>query len=588
MKGFFNHVLFIDLSNKKFRVEKMPDAVYENYLGGKGLATYLLLRHNEPGIDPFSSKNNFIIAVGPATDTKVWGSSRYGVFTKSPLTGIYSESYSGGRVAESISRTGFDAIVLQGSSSDPMWLEITDSGVVFHDAGDLWGLHTYEAEDAVKKKLAHREAGVLVIGPAGENLVRFSIIANNYWRCAGRTGVGAVLGAKKVKALAFHGEKKREVAYPELMSSFWDEWLEKSKDHPVVKVFKDYGTPALVAIVNKFEAFPSRYWSQGTVDGWEKIGAESLHEICNVKPHACNKCFMACGRLTEVVQGRHKGLKIEGPEYETIYSFGGLCMVLDINEIAYLNDICDRLGMDTITAGNLIAFAIEASKRGKISEKLDYGDVEAIVSLLHRIAKKEGIGAVLAEGIRHAAKEWDLEDLAIHVKGMEPAAYDPRILKGMGLAYATSDRGACHLRATIFKAELSGMIAPDQIEGKAEVFVDYEDRLTLLDSLIICRFYRDLYLWDELNKIIYGTTGMNLDKQGLQKLASRIRNATRTFNLREGITASDDTLPRRFFTEAIGSKHSVITEEELETMKKDYYRLRGWDEKGIPPPLPLI
>ena len=213
----------------------------------------------------------------------------------------------------------------------------------------------------------------------------------------------------------------------------------------------------------------------------------------------------------------------------------------------------------------MAAFAIEASRRGKIPDKLDYGDVDGIASLLHKISKKEGIGAVLAEGIRYASKKWGLEDIAIHVKGMEPAGYDPRILKGMGLAYATSDRGACHLRATIFKAELSGMIPPDQIEGKVEVFLDYEDRLTLLDSLIICRFYRDLFLWDEL-----------------QRLASRIRNATRTFNLREGITKDDDTLPPRFFKEPISSKRSVITEEEFERLKEEYYRMRGWDENGVP------
>jgi len=584
VEGFFNKILIINLREKTHREEIIPDEVYQNYLGGKGLGVYLLLKKNKPKVNPFSPENHFIIGLGPVTDTKVWGSSRYGIFTKSPLTGIFSESYSGGRVAEPMSRTGYDALILEDSSPRPVFLEITDQGVEFHHADDIWGLDTYESQDFVLEKIGkkEKEAGTIVIGPAGENLVRFAGIVNNYWRCAGRTGVGAVLGAKKVKAIVFYGNKERQVASPGVLDRFWDEWLQKSKDHPVVHAFKNFGTPGLVTIVNKFEAFPSRYWSEGTFRNWEDISAEALHSKCDVKPRACNRCFMACGRYTTVKEGRHKGLKIEGPEYETIYAFGGLCEIREIEEIAYLNDICDRLGMDTITSGNLAAFAIEASRRGKIPDKLDYGDVDGIASLLHKISKKEGIGAVLAEGIRYASKKWGLEDIAIHVKGMEPAGYDPRILKGMGLAYATSDRGACHLRATIFKAELSGMIPPDQIEGKVEVFLDYEDRLTLLDSLIICRFYRDLFLWDELATIVEGTTGLKLEKEGLQRLASRIRNATRTFNLREGITKDDDTLPSRFFKEPISSKKSVITEEEFERLREEYYRMRGWDENGVP------
>jgi aldehyde:ferredoxin oxidoreductase len=291
---------------------------------------------------------------------------------------------------------------------------------------------------------------------------------------------------------------------------------------------------------------------------------------------------MACGRLTSVEKGKYDGLKIEGPEYETIYAFGGLCLVRKLDEIIYLNDICNRLGMDTITGGNLAAFSIEASRRGKIREELDYGDAGAIASLLHKIARREGIGAVLAEGIRHAAKEWDLEDLAIHVKGMEPAGYDPRVLKGMALAYATSDRGACHARTTVFKAELAGIIAPEEIEGKAAIMIDFEDRLLLMDALILCRFYRDLYDWEELASIIKITTGLDLDKAGLQKIAANIRNAARVFNLREGIRREDDTLPRRFFEEGIGAENHVVTRDELEKMKDDYYRLRGWDEEGRP------
>jgi aldehyde:ferredoxin oxidoreductase len=291
---------------------------------------------------------------------------------------------------------------------------------------------------------------------------------------------------------------------------------------------------------------------------------------------------MACGKLSEVVEGRHKGLTIEGPEYETIYAFGGLCLIDRIDEIMYLNDLCDNLGIDTMTAGNLSAFTIEASLRGKISDTIKYGDVDGIAELLKKIANRKGIGDLLAEGIRPAAKEWGMEEVAIHVKGLEPAGYDPRILKGMALAYATSDRGACHLRSTFYAPELKGIISPDKIEGKAELFVDYEERIALHDALILCRFYRDLVGWDELSTIIQGTTGMVLDQKGLKEKASSIINLSRKFNLREGITSKDDTLPKRFFEEGVGPGKKIIKKEELDQMVKDYYRLRGWDANGVP------
>jgi aldehyde:ferredoxin oxidoreductase len=286
--------------------------------------------------------------------------------------------------------------------------------------------------------------------------------------------------------------------------------------------------------------------------------------------------------MATVKDGRHAGLKLEGPEYETIYAFGGLCQIASIEEIIYLNDICDRLGMDTITAGNLCAFTIEAYKRGKIGYEIDYGDVDAIAALLHMVARREGVGNVLAGGIISAAEEWDLEDVAVHVKGMEPAGYDPRVLKGMGLAYATSDRGACHLRATFYKPELSGMIPPDQIEGKAEMFVDFEDRLTIFDSMVLCRFYRDLYTWDELAEIVAAVTGLQTDKEGLRSRAASISTLVRRFNVREGLTFEADWLPKKLFSKMENTGHE-ITSKQLEHLRRDYYRLRGWDESGIPP-----
>jgi aldehyde:ferredoxin oxidoreductase len=251
-------------------------------------------------------------------------------------------------------------------------------------------------------------------------------------------------------------------------------------------------------------------------------------------------------------------------------------MVKSIEEIIYLNDLCDRLGIDTITAGNLVAFAIEASKEGKIKEKLEYGDVDGIAQMLINIAQRKGTGRILSEGVRHAAQVWGMEEKAIHVKGLEPAGFDPRILKGMGLAYATSDRGACHLRATFYKSELSGQSDPDQIKGKAKLFVDYEDKMTLFDILILCRFYRDLITWNDLQKIIRAACGISLNKKELKGVASNVINLARTFNQREGLTKREDKLPRRFFREILGKSEKTIHPEELDQMLKEYYQLRGW------------
>ncbi len=585
-KVMFGKILFIDLTEKSWRVEDLPSYLFTYLIGGKGLGTYLLFNKNSPHVDPLSAQNNLIIALGPATDTGIWGSSRYGVYTKSPLTGLYAESYSGGNVAEPMSRTGYDAFVIYGSSYSPVFLEINEEEVFFRDASQIWGKDTYLAEDEIRRKVGRRDAGIIVIGPAGENLIRFASIVNNRWRCAGRSGTGSVLGSKKVKGIAFYGSKKRPVASEKKIKELKKSWLKKGMDMPSVRFFRSFGTCGLVSVINGVKAFPSYYWRSGELDGWESLSAESLHMNFKVRSKACRMCFLACARLTEVTHGKFEGLRIEGPEYETIYAIGGLCGIKKLEEIIYINDICDRLGMDTITAGNLVAFAIEASRLGKIKERIDYGQTEKVADLLFKIAKKEGIGEVLSYGIVHAAKEWDLEDMAIHVKGMEPGGYDPRYFFGMALAYATSDRGACHMRSTVFRAELSGLIPPQETENKAEVMIDYEDRHTLQDSLIICRFYRDLYTWNELSEIIEATLGLSFEKKDLQRIASHIRDAVRIYNLREGMDAQADTLPKRFFEEPLGPAGFTLKREDFEKMKRDYYRIRGWKENGEPVSIP--
>jgi len=587
MKGFFNRILKINVTKKDYRIETIEDGLLEKYLGGKGLATYLLLQQNPAGVEPLAPENHLILAIGPVTGTSTWGSCRYGIFTKSPQTGYYSESYSGGTVAEYMLKTGYDAIIIHGASDRAVWLHVTDSDVKFNDAQDLWGLDTYHTEDRVKSLLTqdhldNSKAGVIVIGPAGENKVVFSVIENDYWRSAGRTGVGAVMGSKRIKAIAFSGSMKKDLADTELLTQFSRGTALRGKDDAGARAYRSMGTPMMVRIMNEAGGFPTRYWQKGTYKSWERISADALHEQCQVKPRACLKCFLSCGRLSTVKQGRHAGLRIEGPEYETIYAFGGLCEIDSIEEIIYLNDLCDRLGIDTISAGNLVAFAIEASRQQKIPLKIDYGDVDAMAKLLEDMAFRTGIGDILARGIKAASQEWGMEDYAIHVKGLEPAGYDPRLLKGMGLAYGTSDRGACHLRATFYKPELSGMVDPDHIRGKAAIFAEWEDRLTIFDALILCRFYRDLYQWEELSTIIEGTTGLRLTKDDMRSIASSITDNTRRFNIREGLKPKDDHLPPRFHSEALESG-KMITREEMSQLVEEYYQARGWDKMGIPP-----
>jgi aldehyde:ferredoxin oxidoreductase len=588
MFGFYNRLLEIDITKKAFTIKAISDELLHRTLGGKGLATHLLLQNNPPQVDPLSRDNHLIIATGPVADTAVWGSCRHGVFTKSPQTGYYSESYAGGTAAEYMARTGYDAVMIKGGSHDPVWIEVSEERASFHPGQDFWGLESYTAEDRVKAWIKENRAdakncGVVCIGPAGENLVAFAGIENDYWRSAGRTGVGAVMGSKGIKAIAFWGNKKKELADPELVNTFAKHFSEKAKDDKGVRAYKNMGTPMMVDIMSGVGSFPTHYWHKGRARHQENINAGALHRRLNVLPHACRRCFIACGRLATVKQGRHKGLKIEGPEYETIYALGGLCEVDSIEEIAYLNDICDRLGLDTISAGNLVALTIEASRQERINYDIDYGQVDKIAGLLEDIVYRRGIGDTLARGIKAVAKAWNMEDQAIHVKGMEPAGYDPRVLKGMGLAYGTSDRGACHLRTTFYKPELANMIDPDQTAGKAEMLAEWEDRLTIFDSLILCRFYRDLYQWEELATVIKGITGLEVDKGRMRSVAGVITDNTRQFNIREGLSPQEDRLPKRFYTEELPETGKVITEKQMEQLLADYYHARGWDENGIPP-----
>lgn len=572
MKGFFNRFLRIDLTKQSYHYEELSDEILCRTLGGKGLGTHFLMTENPVGVNPLSPEALAVICVGPVTGTKIWGQSRYGIFGKSPATGGYAESYCGGSLAPKIKGCGVDAIIIKGKSEQLTWLKIDEAGVSFEDATLLKGMESYNAGDYIAER-SDPKAGVMVIGPAGENLVRFACIKSDRWRSLGRCGFGAIFGAKNLKGISFFGKKKAEIANPELLSKVNKTVAQKGKESPATTLYKRMGTPMMVTTMNANNAFPTEYWKSGHFEDFENISADYMLDNCEVSAHACPSCFLRCAKQTTVLKGRHKGMVIEGPEYENLYALGGLLKTTSFEEVLHLNDICDRLGLDTLSAGNMAAFAIEAFKRNKSDFQIDYNQPDKAAELFYLISYSQGFGAILAKGIKTAAAELGLEDIAIHVKGLEPAGYDPRTLKGMALSYATSARGACHLRGTFYKAELSGQIPKEQIKGKAELHINYEDRSAIFDCLILCRFFRDFDLWDELAEIIEAVTGMAMTKSELEYFANNITQKTREYNIREGIGPEMDTLPKRFFEETTLEGES-LNEADLKTMIAEYNRIR--------------
>lgn len=450
-------VLRIDLSFRTTREESLPEELVRQYVGGKGLGTHLLLSEIAPDVEPLGPQNKLILVLAPLAGTAMWGSNRYSAFFLSPQTGGYAESYSGGQLTPQFAKTGYKVVIVEGQSDSPVFLEISEDGAAFHPADDLWGLDAFEAENQMVARIPSPNAQACVIGPAGENLVRFANITNNKWHCLGRGGSGAVLGSKKVKGIVFHGSRSVEVARPAEFKALAKEMAQRSKTDPGVATLHHAGTMNVVRIANAHNMFPTRYWRRGRADKWEEnLTIDVLRRRFSVTKATCPPCFIRCINHTRVTEGGHAGLELEGPEYETVFVFGGLCEIDDMAEIVRLNDVCDRLGMDTISAGNLCGLAIEASRRGLIDIDLDFGDAAGVAEFLAMMAGRTGVGTLFADGILRVETELGLEDVAVHVKGMEPAGYDPRVSKGMALGYMTTSRGACHPRATFFREEVQG------------------------------------------------------------------------------------------------------------------------------------
>jgi aldehyde:ferredoxin oxidoreductase len=462
-------------------------------------------------------------------------------------------------------KTGVDFLFITGKAEKPVYITLEDRNVEIKDASHLWGKDSYETE----RILRNDEGGeVLCIGQAGENLVRFACITHRKGRQFGRAGAGAVMGSKNLKAVVIKGSSEIEVADPDGLKEFRKWMLENIISK--LESMKKFGTPAIMSLTNESGVLPTKYWEMGSFEGVEKINAEALQKYVR-KNTACYACSVTCGKVTRI-----DDTEVEGPEYETLFAFGALCYNDNLKSIIKANDLCDRYGMDTITAGNVIAFYMACSENGEAEEKINFGDSNAILNLLKKIAFREGIGNVLAEGVRIAAKKLGVKTEPVHVKGLEPPGYDARGLYGMALAYSTSQRGACHMRSCAYRPNLTGVLNRLSAEGQAAMVKDLEDFYCVVDSLVFCRFLClpviGMY-WHDVAELFKIVTGSEISVEELKKAGERIWNLTREFNLREGVV--DEKLPSVFFKPI---KHYdtrlFVRAEDYERMVEEYWRLR--------------
>ncbi len=587
MRGY-GLIHWVDLGERRVRSEPVPDELAWNFIGGKGLGAKILYDMTDASTDPLGPENPLIFAIGPFTGTAVPYSGKGTFVFKSPQTGIIGESVIGGTLGAATRWTGTTALVIMGRAEKPTYLVLSEKGVEFRDASGLWGRDIYETEEELRRE--HGRCSVASIGPAGENLVKFAAIGNEKWRQAGRTGGGAVMGSKKLKAIVVEYDRQEwDAADPDGVRRFSAEVVIPRAKQELWAYFEK-GTPGGIELANLWGYFPSYYWSKGSVEGWENIAWDAIKREVFVHPRACFGCPTPCGRYSKVREGRYAGSEVE-LEYETVFAIGGLNAITDVKAIVWLNDQADRLGMDTITLGNVFGFAIEAYKRGKLDPgfKLDYGDPEALHRLADMIARREGVGDILAEGVASASRRIGLEDLAVHVKGLEPAGYDPRTLKSMIIGYGLSSRGACHLRITGYYADTRGLGGDRKTINmeKTLVLANIEELAALGDSLALCRFStRTTIAWEEIAKYYTMITGREASVEDMRNAARRIINLTRMYNVRLGLRRKDDRLPKRLVREAFvhEGEERRITEEEQERFLDLYYEVRGWDSDGVPKP----
>lgn len=580
MYGWHGKVLIVDLTGMTFREEGIPAEVLHTWLGGRGLGAYWLYTHMEAGTDPLGPDNQLVFGVGPLTGTRAPASGRVSVSAKSPLTGTIFDSNAGGSFGARLKSCGYDALVVTGRSAFPVYLVVSPGAVSLEPAGDLWGQDTRQAYRHLARS-GGPGCSVVCIGPAGENQVRFASIAVDGRRSLGRGGLGAVMGAKKLKGIVVRGSVPTAVADPDGAHFICYEMEKTLKANPVTsQALPEFGTAVLVNLLNRAGAWPSYNFRQSSFPGAEAISGEALADRLLEKRYACYRCPIGCGRLTRTALERG-----EGPEYETIWALGANLGIGDLEAIAEANYLCNRLGLDTISTGGTLACAAELGGLG-----VEFGRPESLRPLIEKIAYRRDTGNELAEGSRRLAEKYGRPELAMQVKGLELPAYDPRGLKGQGLAYATSNRGGCHLRANMLGPEILG--TPKRVNrlawaGKAGLVIVMQHTAAVLDSLVMCKF-TSFALGDEhYARLLSRVTGEEYRPQDLQVIGERIWTLERLFNLREGFAAADDALPLRLTSTPVAAGPCRDQVVELQPMLAEYYRFREWNEQGWPSPAKL-
>lgn len=585
--GYMGKNLEVNLTKRESKITDLDEERARMLIGGKGLGARLLYESVEPGLDPLAPENPLIFITGPLTATSAPTSGRWAVVTKSPHTGIFLDSQVGGHFGARLKMAGFDCLTVRGKADAPVYLHIKDGQCRILDARELWRKGVFETERVLKKR--HPGAKVGSIGPAGENLVSYACISFDLYRQAGRGGAGAVMGSKNLKAVVAEGGYKISYADPEGFAAKVKSLRKLISDHPVMSERREIGTPLWVAKANHAGFLPTRNFSSGVFELADEISGETMRRKIVVKNRACYGCPILCGKFSRVDEGKHQGIEVEGPEYETIALLGSNCGIGSIEAVAHANMLCDDLGMDTISTGNVIGFAMECYRKGLLRDAdglhLGFGDENGLLAMIEKIARREGIGELFSGGVRKAAHAIGegAEKFAIHVKGLELPGVDPRGAWGMALAYATSDRGGCHQRCWTPSAELAGALKRFSTEGVAQFVKDTQDERAACFSLALCDFVP--FSVEDFVELLNLATGFDFTEGEYLAAGERIWNLTRMFNAREGISRRDDTLPARLMEEPLpegGAKGQVVTREALDRMLDEYYKSRGWNEEGIP------
>ena len=595
MSGFMGKILRVNLTSGEISEEPLPKQEARKFLGGSGLATKYLFDELKPGVDPLGPENKLIYMTGPLSGTISPSSGRFSAVTKSPQTGFWGSSNSGGRWGLDIKKSGFDGIIIEGAAAKPVLLVIDDGKAVLRNAEDLWGKSVKETTGLIKDSLG-KSFNVSCIGVAGENLVKYAAIMNDVHRALGRCGMGAVMGSKRLKAIAVTGTNKISIADKEAFKEAAKTASDFVSESLLKMTLEVFGTNMVLDLVNVKGGLPTRNWQSGSCTYTDNINGPAINEKILTGKKACFSCPIACGRLSEVKSGKY-ACKGEGPEYESVGAFGPMCDVDDLEAITYAHLLCNEYGLDTVSAGSTIAFAMECYEKGILTKtetdglELSFGDADVVVELIHKIARREGIGDLLAEGTKRAAEKLGQgsDRFAMQVKGLELPAYDCRATKITGLGFATANRGGDHITAYVqgptfleipFLIVEESTIEDAMVENPAEARVvkDMEDALTVFDSIGCCKFMGMALMAEDVVPIIAGATGWDFDESEMRLAGERIFNLARAFNVREGCTRADDTLPKRLLEEPLSDGPAQGQVVDLDPLLDAYYEFRGWDK----------